>query len=557
MLALLAGATSVFACEMSKPMVDVARRVLSDNKMEEKILLINKISTDILVDHDIPQQKVSLVISEIMDAGLYGEGILPTLLDAKKRLLRPGGILIPNRAKIYGMLVQSDEIRRSVSVKSSRNSQYPVLVSEYTQEAVRLSSSGDPYVSEYMSKTPFTPLSRNFQLDEICFNDLNSLEQHSDNFNLTLTIPVTTAGRLDGVVSWFEVELYDGITLQTGIGTDTMWEQAVYPCGREINVLPNSSVNLQVRLCAKNRLELLVVDADHNDGQLQVAKTALIRKMNDLKLFDFYQNSFNTADVIPELLDLSDLPMVSELALKRGWKTTVITDSEELFEACLKDRLPTEALKNVTINSSEYIEHLSSPVSLITVDLADSMGTLKPKCLEDLAFCRLKLGVEAVVPSKLTVYGKLVESSELWGWTCVTDDRNTLGLKIRDRINVFQTNLQLDVPKGISREFKGLSEAQQLLQLDLCEKLLPNSESLPKFVKQDAKVTMQVTDGGQLHAVLLWFQYQSGPAVLDTLQAESFHQAAYMLDGTTVSQGFNVELLVNLANSEIAVELVK
>ena len=52
------------------------------------------------------------MVSEILDSILIGEGVLPSLRDARDRLLVPSAPSVPCRARTWGRLVQSNEVRR-------------------------------------------------------------------------------------------------------------------------------------------------------------------------------------------------------------------------------------------------------------------------------------------------------------------------------------------------------------------------------------------------------------------------------------------------------------
>ena len=56
MLAVRAGASSVYACEMSKTMFEVATDIISTNGMSTKIRLIHKNSTELVVPEDMPDR---------------------------------------------------------------------------------------------------------------------------------------------------------------------------------------------------------------------------------------------------------------------------------------------------------------------------------------------------------------------------------------------------------------------------------------------------------------------------------------------------------------------
>ena len=44
-----------------------------------------------------------------------------------------------------------------------------------------------------------------------------------------LVLQVTRQGRLDAIALWFDLELYDNITISTSPEAESCWEQAVYP----------------------------------------------------------------------------------------------------------------------------------------------------------------------------------------------------------------------------------------------------------------------------------------------------------------------------------------
>ncbi|NXO29314.1 ANM9 methyltransferase, partial [Cisticola juncidis] len=86
MFAKKAGASSVYACELSKTMYELARDVVAANNMERDIKLLHLKSLDIEIPKHIPE-RVSLVVTETVDAGLFGEGIVESLIHAWEHLL--------------------------------------------------------------------------------------------------------------------------------------------------------------------------------------------------------------------------------------------------------------------------------------------------------------------------------------------------------------------------------------------------------------------------------------------------------------------------------------
>eukprot|EP00667_Euglena_gracilis_P005724 EG_transcript_5763 len=105
------GAQHVYACEALPAMARVAGQIVTLAGLDSLITVIPQRSTSLRVGDNLPVQ-CDLVISEILDSALLGEGVRPSLRDARRRLLAPGAPSVPASAAIYGQLVQSDTLRR-------------------------------------------------------------------------------------------------------------------------------------------------------------------------------------------------------------------------------------------------------------------------------------------------------------------------------------------------------------------------------------------------------------------------------------------------------------
>ncbi|GBG64291.1 hypothetical protein CBR_g41210 [Chara braunii] len=103
----------VTACESFPPMATLASRVVSANGMSNQIHIVCKRSDELQVGLglDMPR-KADVLVSEILDSELLGEGLLPTLRHAWEHLLRPGARTVPSRAIIYAQVVESEDLWR-------------------------------------------------------------------------------------------------------------------------------------------------------------------------------------------------------------------------------------------------------------------------------------------------------------------------------------------------------------------------------------------------------------------------------------------------------------
>jgi tetratricopeptide (TPR) repeat protein len=116
MMAARAGAKQVIACEVSPSLAAAAAQVVRRNGLDSQVAIVNRKSTALSPGEDLPRA-ANVVVSEIVDAGLLGEGVLPTLRHALQELTAPGAAVIPCAATVQAALVEIPGMRRVNPVK--------------------------------------------------------------------------------------------------------------------------------------------------------------------------------------------------------------------------------------------------------------------------------------------------------------------------------------------------------------------------------------------------------------------------------------------------------
>ncbi|XP_058496445.1 protein arginine N-methyltransferase 9 [Solea solea] len=247
MCAKKAGAAEVYACELSKTMYELACEVLTANGMDGCIKILHIKSLEMEVPKDIPQ-RVSLVVTETVDAGLFGEGIIESLIHAWHHLLLPPqtgenefreqsatGRVIPAGATVFAMAVESAEIRRhhrlcvsevgGLSMAAAGELRSPVSCSMEPDDSM------EPYTTERLSRLPggYKSLTEPFTALNIDFNNVTELEGLSSREVQRVFLPVIQEGEVDALAVWFQLHLDEESSLSTGPQEDTCWEQAIYP----------------------------------------------------------------------------------------------------------------------------------------------------------------------------------------------------------------------------------------------------------------------------------------------------------------------------------------
>ncbi|TTD47739.1 Protein arginine N-methyltransferase 9 [Bagarius yarrelli] len=280
MCAQKAGASEVYACELSKTMYELACEVVSANGMADTIKILHKKSLDMEIPRDIPN-RVSLVVTETVDAGLLGEGIVESLIHAWKHLLLPPptsedarlsspsqtGRVIPAGATVFAMAVKCHEIRRHHRLCASAVGGLNLAAAGPIRGPVRCSGDADessePYTTERLSRLPggFTALTEPCRVMHIDFNNPQELEGLTLKEASQLHVPVVQDGDVDALVVWFELHLDQDNSISTGPDEDTCWEQAIYPVPSHYSV---------------KRGDELLLEASCRDAYLRVSCTGVM-----------------------------------------------------------------------------------------------------------------------------------------------------------------------------------------------------------------------------------------------------------------------------------------
>merc|ERR1719187_2970229 len=110
MMAATIGADSITACEEFGPMADCAAQVIAENGFADKIKLVRKRSTDLTVGpgKDL-EQRANILVTEVFDTELIGEGALGTYNHAARELLTEDRLVVPGHARIWAQAVSSSK----------------------------------------------------------------------------------------------------------------------------------------------------------------------------------------------------------------------------------------------------------------------------------------------------------------------------------------------------------------------------------------------------------------------------------------------------------------
>jgi tetratricopeptide (TPR) repeat protein len=213
MMAARAGAAQVYACEAEPVLAEKAREIVRANGLADRVTIIPKRSLDLRIGEDLPR-KADLLVSEIVDEVLLGEGIARTIAHALAELVAEGATVIPRAGAIHAMLVESPALHRRDHVARAAGFD----VSAFNEFSRFTCSSAE------LSNVPFRPLSRPVEVFRFDFSRPGIAPE-------TKTIDLTVGGRgtAHALVTWFELWLDD----DHRVGSDpslpgSHWAQVVH-----------------------------------------------------------------------------------------------------------------------------------------------------------------------------------------------------------------------------------------------------------------------------------------------------------------------------------------
>ena len=307
--------STVVACELFVPMAELARRIIAANSLSHKIHLASKRSNDLTVAisssssptmtrnlqdiapsmvqtarerrlaavrlrqrmsldhqaHDLEldehhydmSQRAHLLVSEIFDTELLGEGVLPSIRDAIARLLRsPSNELAPDGSlRSRSFVVVPSAARVFAQLLGSKNSLLRSWV-EVDQGRSRCSAATTPVVPVHvrglLAAGTMHTLSEPLLVASFDFHDPPPEGSHLAS---SLTVHAATHGEVEAVLFWWEADLAPGVRISTsphGAVADKPddtsgssyqwrdhWKQAVYLLPARVSVEdPNQPLTL-------------------------------------------------------------------------------------------------------------------------------------------------------------------------------------------------------------------------------------------------------------------------------------------------------------------------
>ncbi|KAK7114180.1 hypothetical protein V1264_000285 [Littorina saxatilis] len=205
MMAASAGADTVTACEAFQPMGKCAKEVMTANGFGEKINLIHSRSTDITVGTDgMMPRRANLLVTEVFDTELIGEGAISTYTHAHEHLLEEDCLVVPRAANMYVQPVSCPFIRRW-------NDPQPLQVregEEITFPPQFYSCGGAPSLHDLqldqLDEDLFTPVCDPVTVFRFDFSKGGQLKKKDRS---EVVVKSQVEGQVDAIFMWWDLEM--------------------------------------------------------------------------------------------------------------------------------------------------------------------------------------------------------------------------------------------------------------------------------------------------------------------------------------------------------------
>lgn len=206
----------VDALEEFGPSAVVARRVVESNGVGDRVRVIQRRSDD----HE-DGEKYDVVFSELLDSSLIGEGWLGVVRDAKRRLLRRGGRVLPRRARVYARLVECADAFEYYSPTSRPSASPPNFASGTDAPTVIWCDESQQAHAKAWRRT-MRAISDDVMIAEM---DFENLPDEGAEPVWRKPLAIQGSGRAHAVLTWWEIDLDEnGIaTYSTKPGAQSAW----------------------------------------------------------------------------------------------------------------------------------------------------------------------------------------------------------------------------------------------------------------------------------------------------------------------------------------------
>jgi protein arginine N-methyltransferase 1 len=254
LLACRFGARKVYAIE-SSDVIQVAREVAAANGYWERIEFIQRLSTKAKL-----QEQADVIVSDIRGVLPLFDHHLPSIIDARERMLAPSGALIPKCDTLWAAVAEAPELYKRYTGPWEAN------VYGIDMAPAR------PIVTNTWTRGQVMP--EQLLVEPQCWATLDYAIVESPDVSGEVTWTVARTGTAHGLNIWFDAILAEGVGFSNAPGSPKLiYGSAFFPWSTPVSVADGDtiSVMLQANLVGEDyvwRWNTSVLDQGH-PGQVK------------------------------------------------------------------------------------------------------------------------------------------------------------------------------------------------------------------------------------------------------------------------------------------------
>ncbi|XP_017679943.1 PREDICTED: protein arginine N-methyltransferase 7 [Lepidothrix coronata] len=538
MMAASAGADFCYAVEVFRPMANAAVKIVEKNGFSDKIKVINKHSTEVTVGPDGDMEcRANILVTELFDTELIGEGALPTYEHAHKYLVQEGCEAVPHRATVYVQLVESKRMW-------AWNKLFPIHVEAEDGEKIIVPPSE-------MENCPGVPSVCDIQLNQVPSSDFTALSDVLTMFSVDFSKPVQSAstsyrvqlepvrsGKAQIVLSWWDIVMDPSgminctmapywVNPTSALQWRDHWMQCVYFLPQEERVLRGERVQLTARrdeYCLWYSLQRARAEEAEAAGGVEspvcrchahlLWNRPRFGQLNDQARTRQYIRALRTVlNTDSVCLCISDGSLLPVLAHYLGAKQVFTVENSGVSCSVMEKLLKANHLED-KIKVIEARPELLKPSHFedkkISVLVGEPFFSTSLLPWHNLYFWYARTAVSrhlssnvSVLPQSAALHMMIVEFQDLWRirspcGICEGFDVQTMDDMIKDSVN-FRESKEAEPHPLWEYPCKSLSDPQEVLAFDFREPVPQHCLSTEGSVDLLRK--------GKCHGAVLWMEY--------------------------------------------------
>ncbi|XP_075979043.1 arginine methyltransferase 7 isoform X2 [Anticarsia gemmatalis] len=388
------GADSIVACEAFLPMAECCLKILERNGVRDKIHVVPKRSTDITVgENGDMKRKANILVTEVFDTELIGEGALSTFSHAHKYLLEEDCIVVPDSAVIYAQVIECSTLWKWNKLNDLADADLDVVLR--TPQRMKDCAGSAAVHDLQLSQLPRSSFRELSEPIPVFYYDWSGRTPIIFKRTVKQDFNATDTGKAQVVFMWWELNMdtegkivlscapwwtHPDADLAAERPQDTIpwrdhWMQAVYYLPQELTVQKGAEATL---ISCQDEYSLWFFLEDEKNkyqkyprpvcdcGVHMALSRTHVSYLNDGKRSKrFLEQLKDTVTNNSVVLDLNGSSLMGLSAAKIGAKAVYVLESMNLNLSILNEYAATNDLKNIHFVSEVSDEILNEVTNII------------------------------------------------------------------------------------------------------------------------------------------------------------------------------------------------